>query len=93
MGTRGEFKEYQNTSSLYGLDARTIPPISAYMITSGTTLTGHFSQLYVVSASTMVAVSGSIGGTVNGQIWPTNTTVHGDITVVRVSSGIVIAYQ
>ena len=104
MGTQGEFKEYAYTGSLVGdghnnkvfmysplYNLTNTPPPSGVIIKSGSTHLGPFQQLYFVTASQVVALSGSLQGDLTSSVWPTGATLFGMFTAVRINTGIVLA--
>jgi hypothetical protein len=105
MGQFGEFKEFQFTGSFSPLYDTTSnqPPVDSLLMVSGTTYTGNWQQLFMVTASWFVELSGSlqgpgkVGGAANPQwtfSFPTNTNLKGNFVKVRLTSGsMVIASQ
>ena len=96
MGQFGTFKEYQFTGSYSPLyDLTNPPPGQSLIMLSGSSYTGSvWQELYFVTSSWFVALSGSIQGNVQNICWPTNTKLVGKFTAVRLTSGsIVLASQ
>jgi len=65
MGTQGEFKEYQNTSSYSSIYSVAYPPPpDSILITDTIAHTGQWREVQILSASVFTDFSGSMGGTV-----------------------------